>query len=119
MKSIIEIILFSLFLSLNNNIFAQEPKVKEIVLKVDGNCDDCKNRIESAMDNKGIKFSQWNKETKMLKVVYKPSKISEEQILELLAKTGHDSEKMKADNNVYNKLPECCKYRTGACTNHM
>lgn len=118
MKSIIQIILFALLVSITNNLFAQEPKIKEITIKVEGNCDDCKNRIESAMDNNGIKFSQWDKETKMLKVVYKTTKISEQEIFELLAKAGHDTEKLKANNDVYDKLPDCCKYRTGACNNH-
>jgi Cu(I)/Ag(I) efflux system membrane fusion protein len=32
-------------------------------------------------------------------------------IQKAIANAGHDTEKIKAEDKVYNTLPECCKYR--------
>jgi hypothetical protein len=71
----------------------------------------CKKRIESALDRSGIKFASWDTKTKNLEVVYNNKKISELQIHELVAAAGHDTEKVKATDEVYAKLPFCCLYR--------
>ena len=96
------------------SVYAQgEVKKKETTeFKVEGVCGMCKTRIESAMDTKGVKFAEWNKETKMLKVVYSPIKITIEDIYQKIADIGHDTEKVKAKTEVYSKLPGCCQYKT-------
>jgi len=43
-------------------------------------------------------------------VEYLPSKIKVETIHKNIAKAGRDTDKEKADDAVYNKLPACCKY---------
>lgn len=110
------IIFLSIFFS-TTSLFAQSNDngiVTEQYL-VSGNCGECKERIEKAAYVKGVKLAEWNKQTKQLKVVYKSSKTSGEKILKSVAKAGYDSEKYTATEDDYEKLPECCYYRTGAC----
>lgn len=95
------------------NIQAQKD-TKSVVtqtLFVSGNCGQCKERIESATDIKGVKFAEWNKKTKILTVTYKPSVISIDEIKNKILKAGHDVDSLKANEDAYNNLPECCKYR--------
>ena len=89
-------------------------KVKTESFEVDGVCGMCKDRIENAALIKGVKLATWDKETQMLKVVYKPRKISIQKIHEAVAEAGHETKKAKANMDAYNKLPDCCKYKDGA-----
>jgi copper chaperone CopZ len=79
--------------------------------KVYGNCETCKKRIETALlKNQHIKKATWDVKTKMLTVVYDPHLISLDAIHKIVADAGHDTDKVKASDAVYNKLPGCCKY---------
>jgi periplasmic mercuric ion binding protein len=91
--------------------FAQQPKVVKATLTVYGNCELCKARIEAALDQRGIKQSKWNTQTKALSIIYNPVKISELQIHQFIAAVGHDTDKVKAKDEVYAELPYCCHYR--------
>lgn len=91
--------------------FANGNKPIVAKFKVFGNCPQCKDRVEQALDVKGIKSAEWNVESKMMEVIYLENKISLDKIHELVSKSGHDTEKMKAPDSVYLKLPECCMYR--------
>ena len=84
---------------------------KTETFKVNGNCDQCKSRIEKAAKVDGVSKAEWNKNTKVLTLVYNPSKVSSDDVLKKLAAVGHDSDKFKADAKAYNALPGCCKYR--------
>lgn len=90
---------------------ASAQKIQEQNIKVYGNCDMCKERIEQALDVKGIKFAEWNPETLNLRVVYRKDKISEAGIHQLLSAAGHDTEKVRASAEAYQSLHSCCKYR--------
>jgi len=80
--------------------------------KVYGNCEMCKKRIETALkNNPAIKSADWNVGTKMIKVVYDPHVLSVDQIHKIIADAGHDTDKVKASDATYGKLPACCKYR--------
>jgi len=81
------------------------------VFKVSGNCGMCKKRIEAAMDTKGIRSAEWDVDSKMIEVIYVPEKITLDQIHKLIAGVGHDTDKEKATDEVYKKLPDCCLYR--------
>jgi len=99
---------------MNMNQQAQPAKATQETVdsvKVMGNCGQCKKRIETAaMSVKGVKSASWNDETEMLHLVFTgESKTVEVQ--KAVAKAGHDTETIKADDNVYNALPGCCKYR--------
>ena len=86
-------------------------KTVKASIKVYGNCFMCKQRIEATLDHTGIKFAQWDSKSKNLEIVYNSNKISEQKIHELIAAAGHDTEKVKAKDEVYAKLPFCCLYR--------
>lgn len=105
-----KIILTSLSIFLTVAAFAQSKIVTDTI-KVYGNCTMCKKRIEAALDQTGIKKAEWSPKTKNLVVVYNSDKISELQIHELVAKVGHDTDKVKAKDEVYATLPFCCLYR--------
>lgn len=78
---------------------------------VSGECGQCKQRIEKALKIKSIYSADWDVATKMLAVVYDPSKINLETIHEKIAAVGHDTEWKKAKDDVYAALPACCLYR--------
>lgn len=107
-NSIFKIILvFTIFCFLGNtNLIAQT----DTTFTVSGNCDMCKNTIETALDAKGIKKASWNTETKLLSVTYNPSKINTKEIMQLIATAGYDTPLIKADSSAYSKLHSCCKY---------
>jgi len=88
-----------------------QSKVVTTNLKVFGNCVMCKKRIETALDQTGIKKAVWDVKTKNLEVVYNSSKISIQKINEILAAAGHDTETVKASLETYALLPFCCLYR--------
>ena len=71
----------------------------------------CKARIEKALKTDGISKAEWNTKTKILTIVYDTKKLKSEDIQKKIAAAGHDTEKIKADSNAYDKLPGCCKYR--------
>ncbi len=92
----------------------QDKKVVKTAFKVSGTCGFCEKRIEMAAQIKGVKYAEWDKHTKVLEVFYKPSQTDEESIHEAVAEAGHDTEKVKASDRSYEKLPSCCAYRDGA-----
>jgi len=79
-------------------------------IKVSGNCDMCKNRIEKAAKAEGATTANWDSKTKLLAVTFDPSKTSVDALSKKIAATGHDTEKYKADDKVYAALPGCCHY---------
>jgi mercuric ion binding protein len=106
-SGIIALLIFSCTLS-----FAQGNKdIATEKVKVSGTCSQCKKRIENAAYIGGVKRAEWDKTSKELTVTYKPSKTSLKKIEESVAKAGHDAGEVKASDNDYNKLPECCAYK--------
>jgi hypothetical protein len=78
--------------------------------KVWGKCDMCKARIESTVKGEGVTNALWDQKTQMLTVTYDPSKTNRDALSKKLASVGHDTEKYKAPDDVYAKLPACCHY---------
>ncbi|MFA8435528.1 MAG: heavy-metal-associated domain-containing protein [Marinifilaceae bacterium] len=79
--------------------------------KVKGNCGMCKAKIEKAAKGvDGVIDAQWNKDTKEITVNYDSSKVKMEKVHKAIAAAGYDTEKVKADDAVYDKLHSCCKY---------
>ncbi|MCB9045778.1 MAG: heavy-metal-associated domain-containing protein [Chitinophagales bacterium] len=110
------IILISVVFS-SLTVHAQDKDIKTEKLLVSGNCEMCEKRIEKAAYVKGVKRAEWDKDKHELTVTYKPSKTSKEEILKSVAEAGYDSEAFTASEDAYEKLPECCHYRTATC-NH-
>lgn len=91
-----------------SNSYAQTTKKESI--KVWGNCEMCKARIEKAAKVDGVTKAEWNSEIQMLALVYNPAKVTSDDVQKKIAAAGHDTEKFKADEKAYGKLPGCCKY---------
>jgi copper chaperone CopZ len=84
------------------------PKTESF--KVLGKCGMCKDRIEKTAKAEGATSASWDSKTNMLTVTYDPSKTNQDALSKKLASVGHDTEKYKADDKVYNALPGCCHY---------
>ncbi len=84
---------------------------KTETIKVSGKCESCKARIEKAAKVEGVTKADWNIKTKLLTLVYDPSKVKTDDIQKRLAAVGHDTPKYKATDKAYAGLPGCCKYR--------
>lgn len=86
------------------------PTQKES-FKVSGKCGMCETRIEkAALSVKGVESAEWDKKTSNLSVEYNAEKANKDKIQKAIAKAGHDTELYTANDKVYEKLPECCKY---------
>ena len=79
MKSILKSIIIILLTVLSNHVYARDKnkKVETVEFHVSGACGMCKDRIENAALIKGVKLTEWDKTTKMLKVIYNPKKVEE------------------------------------------
>jgi len=100
-----------LFLSFLPFLGQAQRKIEKTI-KVSGVCEMCKERIETALDVKGIVFSEYSVEKQELLVVYKPKKIEWSAIEKLVLDAGHDVGETKANDKCYNALNACCKYRS-------
>ena len=101
--SLVTLILFGVV-----SVFAGN-KVEKI--KVYGNCDLCKARIEKAAKAvDGVATANWNKETKMMDLAFDDSKTDVHKVEMAIANAGHDTEMHRATDEAYNKLPGCCQY---------
>jgi copper chaperone CopZ len=99
-----------LLLLVSGSALAQTSEVR---FWVNGVCGMCEKRIESALINSsGVKFADWDIETLQVKVVYNSKKLSEQKLHEIVAEVGHDTQKVRAKDEDYDKVNGCCKYRT-------
>ena len=78
--------------------------------KVWGNCEMCKETIESSLKVDGITKADWNVESKIMTVSYDEKKITLDQIQKNIASVGYDNEKYKGDDKAYSELAGCCQY---------
>jgi Cu(I)/Ag(I) efflux system membrane fusion protein len=93
---------------------APSPDIIHTDFRVEGNCEMCKERIETtAMSVKGVDSATWGIDNKMLHLAFNKSLTSLETVQKAIAQAGHDNGKYKAPDEVYNNLPECCLYREG------
>lgn len=87
--------------------------------KVKGQCGDCKERIENALDIQGISFAIWDKDTKVLTIRYNDKRFSEDDIHKIISDLGYSTDKMEANAEAEQKLPGCCQPKPGkkCCAN--
>ena len=90
---------------------AQNSKIVETEFEVSGNCSMCQIRIENAALLAGVKKVDWDKETKMLHLIYREDKVDIMDVHKSIAGAGHDTSLLKADSKAYSKLPACCSYK--------
>jgi|AGTN01.3.fsa_nt_gi RND family efflux transporter, MFP subunit len=96
----------------NTTTQSATTKSEHEILKVQGLCEMCKERIEkTAKSVVGVSSATWDIKTKDLHLDFDPKKTNLDAISKAIAQVGHDTEKHKADNKTYDALPSCCKYR--------
>ena len=83
---------------------------KKDTIKVWGNCETCKARIESTAKAAGAATAIWEADSQTLIVTFDGLKTSSEKIQKAVAKKGHDTKDFAATNADYKKLPSCCQY---------
>ncbi|MFM1933050.1 MAG: hypothetical protein RL226_2353 [Bacteroidota bacterium] len=90
---------------------ATAQKTQTATFWVGGVCEMCEERIENALDVKGVKVADYNLQTHKVTVTFNSKKISEDKLHALLNAAGHDTEKSKASDEAYDRVHGCCKYR--------
>ena len=101
--------LFALVFITMTTVTAQTEK-KE-TFKVAGSCGMCETRIENAAKSvDGVLSAEWDKESKMIELKFDSEKADVHKVHMAIAKVGHDTKMHKANDEVYDKLPGCCKY---------
>lgn len=106
-----KLVLFGLLLFLGVTLNAQNKNAKAII-KVDGICLMCKDRIEKAsIKTKGVKSAVWNVYSHELSLIYDERKTDLTSIQASIAAVGHDTQKIIATDEAYASLHPCCKYR--------
>jgi copper chaperone CopZ len=119
MKSLKVFLAVLIMASFGLNLSAQDQKnspsapTKTESFKVWGKCSMCKDRIEKTVKSEGASEASWDLKTNMLAVTFDPKKTSVDAMSKKLASVGHDTEKYKAPDDVYAKLPGCCHYERG------
>lgn len=78
--------------------------------KVAGNCEMCKNTIETAANKKGVSSAEWDTDKKVMSLTYDSQKTTASEILKRVAYVGYDNEQFLAPDDAYAKLPGCCQY---------
>ncbi len=86
---------------------------KTQTVTVYGECGMCKKRIEkAALSVEGVQSAVWKEDKKQLIIRYDlftPGAM--DNVQKKVAAAGHDTEKFKAEDSTYNKLPDCCHYQ--------
>lgn len=92
---------------------AQDIKSKNAKydIEVNGNCDQCKKRIErAAYSVSGVKSAVYEVDDQMLHLIINEEKTSLVDVQKAIAKVGHDTEDIKATDEDYSNLHHCCLY---------
>lgn len=92
---------------------AQEKKNKNAKydIEVNGNCEMCKKRIEkAAFSVSGVKTAEWHSDDQTLHLILNEQKGSILEVKKAVAQVGHDTDEVKATNEQFEKLHECCMY---------
>ena len=84
-----------------------------VEFKAKGCCPMCETRIIDALDVPGVRVAEWDQAKELVRVVYKPKKITAQALEQLVADSGHDTDNFQASDEVYDGLADCCKYRNG------
>lgn len=103
---------FVLTISLANISASAETKVETVAIKTSAVCEDCKERIEKAVNKlEGVEKSNLDLDTKVITVSYNPEKVNVDKIKTSISKAGYTADEVKADKKAQNKLPSCCKVK--------
>ena len=100
-----------LFVTLSAKAQDKKNKNAKYNIEVNGNCEQCKKRIEkAAFSVSGVKSAEWDINDHILHLIINEEKCSLLDVKKAVAKIGHDTEEVKATDEVYAKLHSCCQY---------
>ncbi len=110
MKNLLTIVLL-IFVGFTANAQEKKNKNAKYDIEVNGNCEQCKKRIEkAAFSVPGVKSAVWHMDDHVLHVIINEEKTSVTEIKKAIAKVGHDTDEIKATDKDYENLHHCCKY---------
>jgi cation transport ATPase len=110
MKNLILIAMIT-FLGFSAQAQTKKNKNLKYTTEVNGNCEQCKKRIEkAAFAVPGVKSASWDISSHQLAVILNEEKSSPEDLNKAIAKVGHDTKDVKATDADYENLHSCCKY---------
>ena len=110
MKNIL-IMMCLIFVGFSTQAQDKKNKNAKYAIEVNGNCEQCKKRIEkAAFGVTGVKSAHWDVETHQLDLILNEEKTAVLEVKKALAKAGHDTDEVKATGEVYENLHHCCKY---------
>jgi len=90
---------------------ARSQTLETARFRVYGNCGMCAERIQRAARSvKGVVVARWDEESGMLSVKYQPGTAELAAIHRAVADAGHDTDTVRAEDEVYRNLHGCCKY---------
>ena len=110
MKSLSKISMALFMLLSSSTSYAQIKHTKTEIVTIYGTCGICEKTIEKAGNLKKVAKVAWNKNTKKATLTYDATKTNPSEILKRIALAGYDSESFLAPEDVYAKLPDCCRY---------
>lgn len=100
-----------LFVTLSTQAQEKKNKNAKYDIEVLGNCDMCKKRIEkAAFSVKGVKSADYHLDDNKLHLIINEEKCSILDIKKAIASVGHDTDEVKATDEVYESLHGCCQY---------
>ena len=87
--------------------------IKTENIKVSGTCSMDKRRIETAAYSiDGVKSAFWDEYSQVLTLKYSVfKKDAEDNVQKKIASVGNDTEKYRANDALYQALPDCCHYQ--------
>lgn len=100
-----------LFVTLSTQAQGKKNKNAKYDVEVNGNCEQCKKRIEkAAFSVSGVKSAEWHMDDHVLHLIINEEKCSVMDVKKAIAKVGHDTDEVRAADADYEKLHHCCLY---------
>jgi copper chaperone CopZ len=100
-----------LFVTLSTQAQDKKNKNAKYDIEVEGKCDMCKKRIEkAAFSVKGVKSADYHLDDNTLHLIINEEKCSILEVKKAIASIGHDTDEVKATDEVYENLHGCCHY---------
>jgi periplasmic mercuric ion binding protein len=104
------LVLALLFVSTVGFSQKSSSKTETVVIMTSAECDECKERIEGALNyTKGVKFAELDVNSRKLTVKFKTDVVSLEEIKKQISLLGYNADEVLADPTAFDKLPACCK----------
>jgi copper chaperone CopZ len=117
-KTLFALMAVVVFMTAAQSTFAQKSakpsNMQTIQITTSAVCDMCKERIEKALSfEKGVKSAKLDVNTKIVTVEYDDKKTNADNLKKAISNAGYDADDVKANNEAYANLPNCCKGKKG------